>query len=117
MDQRAGRPDLPGALQQAGRLIDDDPRYAVWPSRVLADIYGANMEPEASLATHAAECAALLTEQAHTEAVVEAHTTTDELRRKTITLVERWSGRPLGHGGIRADRKRLDNARGRAESD
>jgi hypothetical protein len=24
--------------------------------------------------------------------------------------VERWSGRRLGHGGIRVDRKRLDNA-------
>jgi len=32
--------------QQAGRLIDDDPRYAVWPSRVLADIYSANMNLE-----------------------------------------------------------------------
>ena len=51
------------------RAIDDDLRYAVWPSRVLADIYSANMEPEASLAKHAAECAALLTEQAHTDEV------------------------------------------------
>ena len=64
-------PTFLAIYQQAGRLIDDDPRYAVWPSRVLADIYGANMEPEASLAKHAAECAAQLTEQAHTEAAEE----------------------------------------------
>ena len=40
----------------------------------------------------------------------EPHTPTDDLRREAIALVERWSGRWLGHGGIKADRKRLDNA-------
>ena len=48
--------------------------------------------------------------QAHPEAVVEPHATTDDLRREAIAFVERWSGRRVGHGGIRADRKRLDNA-------
>jgi hypothetical protein len=47
--------------------------------------------------------------QAHTEAV-EPDATTDDLRREAIAFVECWSGRPLGHGGIRPDRKRLDNA-------
>src|SRR5713226_8324700 len=47
---------------------------------------------------------------AHTEAVVEPHATTDDLRREAIAFLERWSGRWLGHDGIRADRKRLDNA-------
>ena len=50
--------------------------------------------------------------QAQTEAVVEPHTTTDDLRRESIAFVKRGSGRRLGHGGIRADRKRLDNASG-----
>jgi hypothetical protein len=48
--------------------------------------------------------------QAHTEAVIQPHATTNDLRRESIAFVERWSGRRLGHGGIRADRKRLDNA-------
>jgi hypothetical protein len=48
--------------------------------------------------------------QAHAEAVVEPHAPTDDLRREAIAFVERWSGRRLRDGGIRADRKRLDNA-------
>src|SRR4029450_7724554 len=48
--------------------------------------------------------------QAHTEAVVEPHAPTDDLRRESIAFVERWAGLRLGHSGIRADRKRLDNA-------
>jgi hypothetical protein len=64
-------PTFLALYQQAGRLIDDDPGYAVWPSRVLADIYSVNMDPETSLAKHAAECSALLTAQAQTEAVGE----------------------------------------------
>ena len=43
-------PTFLALYQQAGRVIDDDPGYAVWPSRVLADIYSMNMDPEASLA-------------------------------------------------------------------
>ena len=35
---------------------------------------------------------------------------TDDLRREAIPFVERGSVRRLGHGGIRADHKRLDNA-------
>jgi hypothetical protein len=31
---------------------------------------------------------------------------------KTIAFVESWSGERLGHGGIKADRKRLDIAPG-----
>src|SRR5438093_10227188 len=40
----------------------------------------------------------------------EPHAPTDDLRRKAIALVERWLRRWPRHGGIRADRKRLDNA-------
>jgi hypothetical protein len=59
INSRVG-PTFLALYQQAGRLIDDDPGYAVWPSRVLADIYSVDMDPEASLAKHAAECAAEL---------------------------------------------------------
>src|SRR5262245_18758168 len=37
---------------------------------------------------------------------------TDDLRREAIPFVERGSVRRLGHGGIRADHKRLDNTSG-----
>jgi hypothetical protein len=47
--------------------------------------------------------------QAHTEAVVEPHAVTDDFRREAITFVERWSGRRLGHGGIRPSRQRPEN--------
>lgn len=43
-----------------GRKVGDDPGYAVWPSRVLADIYQSHMAPEESLGKHAHECEAIL---------------------------------------------------------
>lgn len=43
-----------------GRKVGDDPDYAVWPSRTLADIYENNFAPEASLSKHRDECEAIL---------------------------------------------------------
>src|SRR5262245_35224604 len=45
-----------------------------------------------------------------TETVIEPQAMTDDLRREPIAFVQRGSVRRLGHGGIRADHKRLDNA-------
>jgi len=52
-------PTFYSLYQAAGRLIGDDPGYAVWPSRTIYDIC-AGMDPEQSLAKHAAECQAAL---------------------------------------------------------
>lgn len=53
-------PQFASRYKQAGRLIGDDPGYAVWPSRCLYDITADGLDPATSLAKHDRElCAAL----------------------------------------------------------
>src|SRR5262249_16894062 len=48
--------------------------------------------------------------EAHSEPVIQPNSMADDLGWKPKAFVDRWAGQRLGHGRIRPDHQRLDNA-------
>jgi hypothetical protein len=92
-DVRTGAPRAP----QASGVLQTEPERPE-PDGFIRDLDAASKHQFRDVA------------QAHPETVVEPHAMTNDLGRKAVAFIERGSRRRLGHGGIRADRRRLDNA-------